>query len=127
MVAVSSHEPEDRTAYGQRMYDLGYYNAYLEMSVKLAQGLAEIPQPQEQTPPPHARQVDNAEILALPIESLNIGNPAPRILKRQGILTIGELIQYSRADLVGFRGLGVCTASQIDMSLRRYDLTLRKV
>ena len=112
-------------AYGQQKYQQGRRDALMKLSQEIAQTLGRIPQPTNQTVSLSETDIQDEQLLDLPIEFLGLDNPAPRILKREGLTTIRMLIEKSRYDLVAYRGLGVCTASAIQRKLKERNLTLR--
>ena len=51
--------------------------------------------------------------LALPIESLNLQSRSYNALRRRGILTVGELVAHSEADLLDIRNFGTKSIEEI--------------
>lgn len=63
--------------------------------------------------------------LALPIESLNLQSRSYNALRRRGILTVGELVAHSEADLLDIRNFGTKSIEEIKESLATLGMTLK--
>ena len=61
--------------------------------------------------------------LALPIENLNLQSRSYNALRRRGILTVGELVAHSEADLL--RNFGTKSIEEIKESLAALGMTLK--
>lgn len=65
-------------------------------------------------------------IIDMNIEELNLSVRSYNCLKRAGITTIGELLQYSEADIMNVKNFGVKSLEEIKEKLQGYNLSLRK-
>ena len=63
--------------------------------------------------------------LALPIESLSLQSRSYNALRRRGILTIGELVAHSEADLLDIRNFGTKSIEEIKVALAGLGMTLK--
>ncbi len=63
--------------------------------------------------------------LALPIESLNLQSRSYNALRRRGILTVGELVAHSEADLLDIRNFGTKSIEEIKLALAGLDMVLK--
>ena len=63
--------------------------------------------------------------LALPIENLNLQSRSYNALRRRGILTVGELVAHSEADLLDIRNFGTKSIEEIKESLAALGMTLK--
>ena len=63
--------------------------------------------------------------LALPIENLNLQSRSYNALRRRGILTVGELVAHSEADLLDIRNFGTKSIEEIKESLATLGMTLK--
>lgn len=63
--------------------------------------------------------------LALPIESLNLQSRSYNALRRRGILTVGELVAHSEADLLDIRNFGTKSIEEIKVSLAGLGMVLK--
>ncbi len=63
--------------------------------------------------------------LALPIESLNLQSRSYNALRRRGILTVGELVAHSEADLLDIRNFGTKSIEEIKESLAGLGMVLK--
>ncbi|MFT0762461.1 DNA-directed RNA polymerase subunit alpha [Scrofimicrobium sp. R131] len=63
--------------------------------------------------------------LALPIESLNLQSRSYNALRRRGILTVGELVAHSEADLLDIRNFGTKSIEEIKESLASLGMVLK--
>ena len=63
--------------------------------------------------------------LALPIENLNLQSRSYNALRRRGILTVGELVAHSEADLLDIRNFGAKSISEIKDKLAELGLSLK--
>ena len=63
--------------------------------------------------------------LALPIESLGLQSRSYNALRRRGILTIGELVAHSEADLLDIRNFGTKSIEEIKVALAGLGMTLK--
>ncbi len=63
--------------------------------------------------------------LALPIESLNLQSRSYNALRRRGILTVGELVAHSEADLLDIRNFGTKSIEEIKESLATLGMALK--
>ena len=61
----------------------------------------------------------------LPVTLTGISVRARNVLKKAGITTLGELVQYSREDLRNLRGAGTAFVFEIESMLDEYGLSLR--
>ena len=66
-----------------------------------------------------------AQDLALPIESLNLQSRSYNALRRRGILTVGELVAHSEADLLDIRNFGTKSIEEIKEALASLGMTLK--
>lgn len=60
----------------------------------------------------------------MPVTLTGISVRARNILKKAGITTLGELVQYSREDLRNFRGAGTAFLFEVENMLGEYGLSL---
>lgn len=63
--------------------------------------------------------------LALPIESLKLQSRSYNALRRRGILTVGELVAHSEADLLDIRNFGTKSIEEIKESLAGLGMALK--
>ncbi len=63
--------------------------------------------------------------LALPIESLNLQSRSYNALRRRGILTVGELVAHSEADLLDIRNFGTKSIEEIKIALAGLGMVLK--
>lgn len=63
--------------------------------------------------------------LALPIESLNLQSRSYNALRRRGILTVGELVAHSEADLLDIRNFGTKSIEEIKVALAGLGMALK--
>jgi DNA-directed RNA polymerase alpha subunit len=69
---------------------------------------------------------ETKDALATSVDELKISTRALNCLKRSGVQTVGELVQYSAKDLMRWRNMGSGTVGELDLMLRvHYRLTLR--
>lgn len=66
-----------------------------------------------------------AQDLALPIESLQLQSRSYNALRRRGILTVGELVAHSEADLLDIRNFGTKSIEEIKEALAGLGMTLK--
>ena len=59
-----------------------------------------------------------------PVTRLNLSERTSRAVKKLGVRTIGELTAYSEFELLGIRGFGVLTVSDI---VKRLEANGRKL
>jgi DNA-directed RNA polymerase subunit alpha len=64
--------------------------------------------------------------LALTIEELNLSVRSYNCLKREGINTVGELVQKSEAELMDIRNFGQKSIDEVKAKLDELGLTLRE-
>lgn len=74
-----------------------------------------------------ASQTDEelAQDLALPIDSLQLQSRSYNALRRRGILTVGELVAHSEADLLDIRNFGSKSIEEIKEKLAELGMTLK--
>lgn len=63
--------------------------------------------------------------LALPIESLNLQSRSYNALRRRGILTVGELVAHSEADLLDIRNFGTKSIEEVKEALGSLGMALK--
>ena len=63
--------------------------------------------------------------LALPIENLGLQSRSYNALRRRGILTVGELVAHSEADLLDIRNFGTKSIEEIKEALATLGMTLK--
>ncbi len=66
-----------------------------------------------------------AQDLALPIEDLGLQSRSYNALRRRGILTVGELVAHSEADLLDIRNFGSKSIEEIKEKLAGLGMTLK--
>ena len=66
-------------------------------------------------------------LLSRPIRDLELSVRSENCLLRAGIRTIGDLIQYTREDLLKIRNLGKISLKEIEEKLGAFDLTLSSI
>lgn len=66
-----------------------------------------------------------AQDLALPIETLNLQSRSYNALRRRGILSVGELIAHSEADLLDIRNFGTKSIEEIKEALATLGMALK--
>lgn len=74
---------------------------------------------------PTATDETLAADLALPIESLNLQSRSYNALRRRGILTVGELVAHSEADLLDIRNFGTKSIEEIKEALAGLGMVLK--
>ena len=67
---------------------------------------------------------DNSPLMRKPIKECGLSPRSVHALGCRGIDTIGELVQYSRHQLLQIRNLGVKCADEIEAMLQRIGLRL---
>lgn len=67
---------------------------------------------------------DNSPLMRKPIKECGLSPRSVHALGRRGIDTIGELVQYSRHQLLQIRNLGVKCADEIEAMLQKIGLKL---
>ena len=60
----------------------------------------------------------------LQIKFTNLSQRAQNVLERAGVMTIGELVQYSRDELRNLRGAGTAFLFEVENMLDEYGLSL---
>jgi DNA-directed RNA polymerase subunit alpha len=65
-------------------------------------------------------------VLAQPIEDLELTVRSYNCLKREGVTTVGELVQKSEEDLLEIRNFGQKSIDEVKAKLEELDLTLKK-
>lgn len=63
--------------------------------------------------------------LALPIENLGLQSRSYNALRRRGILSVGELVAHSEADLLDIRNFGLKSIEEIKEKLASLGMTLK--
>ena len=63
--------------------------------------------------------------LALPIENLGLQSRSYNALRRRGILSVGELVAHSEADLLDIRNFGTKSIEEIKEALAALGMTLK--
>ena len=61
----------------------------------------------------------------LPVTLTGISVRARNVLKKAGITTLGELVQYSRDELRNLRGAGTAFVFEMESMLDEYGLSLK--
>ncbi|MDO5061127.1 MAG: DNA-directed RNA polymerase subunit alpha [Actinomycetaceae bacterium] len=74
---------------------------------------------------PSATDETLAADLALPIENLGLQSRSYNALRRRGILTVGELVAHSEADLLDIRNFGLKSIEEIKEKLASLGMTLK--
>lgn len=69
---------------------------------------------------------EEKSVLSLSIEDLDLSVRSYNCLKRAGILTLGDLVKYSEADIMNVRNFGKKSLDEIKEKIAQYDLSLRK-
>lgn len=72
-----------------------------------------------------SRRDEGKEILSLSIDELNPSVRVRNCLNREKILTLGQLINYRRDELLQIQNLGKVCITEIESSLSEYGLTLK--
>jgi DNA-directed RNA polymerase alpha subunit len=117
---------EEVKAYGQKMYQLGQRNAFQSINNMLAKRLEKIPTPEPKTDIPSTPETTAIENVDWGIETLRLGIPIVRILKRHAIHTLKDLTKKSSDDLQAYKGLGIRRVTEISNAVRRNGMTLRE-
>jgi DNA-directed RNA polymerase subunit alpha len=65
-------------------------------------------------------------VLAQPIEDLDLTVRSYNCLKREGVTTVGELVQKSEEDLLEIRNFGQKSIDEVKAKLEELDLTLKR-
>ena len=65
-------------------------------------------------------------VLAQPIEDLDLTVRSYNCLKREGVTTVGELLQKSEEDLLEIRNFGQKSIDEVKAKLEELDLTLKR-
>lgn len=93
--------------------------------LRLGQPAGELPEetPAEPTPPPPVPPGRQA-LLAKPVAELELSVRARRCLQRLNVATLGDLLQFSEADLLATRNFGVTSLTEVKARLAEYGLTL---
>ncbi|EEH64689.1 DNA-directed RNA polymerase, alpha subunit [Gleimia coleocanis DSM 15436] len=74
---------------------------------------------------PSATDETLAADLALPIENLGLQSRSYNALRRRGILSVGELVAHSEADLLDIRNFGLKSIEEIKEKLAGLGMTLK--
>ncbi|NLH17200.1 MAG: tetratricopeptide repeat protein [Phycisphaerae bacterium] len=69
----------------------------------------------------------NPEILAKPVEDLDLSVRSRRAMVRLNLKTIGELIAKTEAELLGCKNFGVTSLNEVKERLGRFGLSLRRL
>jgi DNA-directed RNA polymerase subunit alpha len=75
---------------------------------------------------PDPEEVVVSGVLAQPIEDLELTVRSYNCLKREGVTTVGELVQKSEEDLLEIRNFGQKSIDEVKAKLEELDLTLKK-
>jgi len=65
-------------------------------------------------------------VLAQPIEDLDLTVRSYNCLKREGVTTVGELLQKSEEDLLEIRNFGQKSIDEVKAKLEELDLSLKR-
>ena len=65
-------------------------------------------------------------MLAQPIEDLDLTVRSYNCLKREGVTTVGELLQKSEEDLLEIRNFGQKSIDEVKAKLEELDLSLKR-
>jgi DNA-directed RNA polymerase subunit alpha len=75
---------------------------------------------------PAPEEAARASDLALPIEEMDFSVRSYNCLKREGIGTVGDLIQRTEQDLLDIRNFGQKSIDEVKMKLAAMGLSLRE-
>jgi DNA-directed RNA polymerase subunit alpha len=75
---------------------------------------------------PDPEEVVVSGVLAQPIEDLELTVRSYNCLKREGVTTVGELVQKSEEDLLEIRNFGQKSIDEVKAKLEELDLTLKR-
>jgi DNA-directed RNA polymerase subunit alpha len=75
---------------------------------------------------PETGEEEASGILATPIEDMDLTVRSYNCLKREGVTTVGELIQKSEEDLLEIRNFGQKSIDEVKAKLEEMDLSLAK-
>ena len=86
----------------------------------------EVPAVDEKAPAPKAAPVPPGQeaVLSKPVAELELSVRARRCLQRLNVATLGELAQYTEADLLATRNFGVTSLSEVKARLAEHGLQL---
>jgi len=99
-------------------------NQYFSHIASLLLKEPKVPQEVEALQAPVEVKVEEDPLLARPIRDLELSIRSENCLLRAGIRTIGDLIQYSRDDLLKIRNLGKISLKEIEEKLQAFGLSL---
>ncbi|HOJ82381.1 MAG TPA: DNA-directed RNA polymerase subunit alpha [Acetomicrobium flavidum] len=99
-------------------------NQYFSHIASLLLKEPKVPQEVEVLQAPVEVKVEEDPLLARPIRDLELSIRSENCLLRAGIRTIGDLIQYSRDDLLKIRNLGKISLKEIEEKLQAFGLSL---
>ena len=75
---------------------------------------------------PEPGEEEASGILAQPIEEMELTVRSYNCLKREGVQTVGELVQRTEEDLLEIRNFGQKSIDEVKAKLEELDLTLKK-
>ena len=83
--------------------------------------------PKQKKPKKVTAESSIVEKMNLNIKFTGLSQRAQNVLKKAGITTLGELMQYSREDLRNLRGAGTAFVFEIESMLDEYGLSLSTI
>ena len=93
--------------------------------VEMFQLFGELGEAQGLTLGPEQSEASGAD-LTTPIEDLDFSVRSYNCLKREGVTTVGELVEKSEEDLMGIRNFGQKSIDEVKMKLTELGLSLKK-
>ena len=95
-----------------------------QKGLRLGQGLQVVEQPA--FPSPVSETGEPQPDLQIPMATLELSVRSRKALQRLGVMTIGELIQHSEAELMGIKNFGQTSLNEIRRALTSYGLSLKQ-
>ena len=133
--AVEHTRVEQMTNYDKLVLDIETNGAILPKEALAAAGrtlvellglVAELSEAQALTLGPAPEDVAQASALAMPIEEMDLSVRSYNCLKREGVGTVGDLIQRTEQDLLDIRNFGQKSIDEVKAKLQAMGLGLRE-
>lgn len=106
------------------IYDAGFEAGYLQAVLALSNIQNQINDLLKNVSGP--AQAHLQEMLEYPIEVLSLSTRPYNCLKREGVDTIGQLLDYSTDDLASIRSFGSGCIDEVSDKIKKIGLELRK-
>jgi DNA-directed RNA polymerase subunit alpha len=132
--AVEHTRVEQMTNYDKLVLDIETNGAILPKEALAAAGrtlvellglVAELSEAQALTLGPAPEDAARASDMALPIEEMDFSVRSYNCLKREGIQTVGDLVQRTEQDLLDIRNFGQKSIDEVKQKLAEMGLSLR--